>query len=178
MSTSAALGFCLSAAGTSFTDQKDESWGGEWAVWRLQNLWEQRQVTKVKVCRRCKSNLWLENSVVFLSLVCSAIKTKPRDKTKYLFKTTTNINTIQLSLDYYYIVQKAPLDQLSICERWLILCLSCLMQKGRISIYVRDWLKLIGILLKLWVCNKDDLMDRSRKKHRLLHTCLGYCNSV
>lgn len=28
MSTSAALGFCLSAAGTSFTDQEDESWGG------------------------------------------------------------------------------------------------------------------------------------------------------
>lgn len=29
MSTSAALGFCLSAAGTSFTDQEDESRGGE-----------------------------------------------------------------------------------------------------------------------------------------------------
>lgn len=29
VSTSAALGFCLSAAGTGFTDQKDESWGGE-----------------------------------------------------------------------------------------------------------------------------------------------------
>lgn len=28
MSTSAAQGFCLSAAGTSFTDQKDESWEG------------------------------------------------------------------------------------------------------------------------------------------------------
>lgn len=28
VSTSAALVFCLSAAGTGFTDQKDESWGG------------------------------------------------------------------------------------------------------------------------------------------------------
>lgn len=29
VSTSAALGFCLSAAGTGFTDQEDESWGGK-----------------------------------------------------------------------------------------------------------------------------------------------------
>lgn len=39
VSTSAALGFCLSAAGTSFTDQEDENWGGEGrGVWRLENL--------------------------------------------------------------------------------------------------------------------------------------------
>lgn len=39
MSTSAALGFCLSAAGTSFTDQKDESRGrGGGGVWRPENL--------------------------------------------------------------------------------------------------------------------------------------------
>lgn len=30
VSTSAALGFCLSAAGTGFTDQEDESWEGRW----------------------------------------------------------------------------------------------------------------------------------------------------
>lgn len=38
VSTSAALGFCLSAAGTGFTDQEDESCEGEGGVWRLENL--------------------------------------------------------------------------------------------------------------------------------------------
>lgn len=40
MSTSAALGFCLSAAGTSFTDQKDESRGGEGEVSGDQKTYE------------------------------------------------------------------------------------------------------------------------------------------
>lgn len=40
MSTSAAQGFCLSAAGTSFTDQKDESWEGGGGVSGDQKTYE------------------------------------------------------------------------------------------------------------------------------------------
>lgn len=167
MSTFAALGFCLSAAGTSFTDQKDESWGGEWAVWRPENLWEQRQVTKVKVCWRCKSNLRLENSVVFLSLVCSAIKTKPRDKTKYIFKTTANINTIRLRLGFCF--NCAQSSAWSAISMWEISNWCSSLQNGRISFYVRHDYNVLEFAMIPWLCDKDHLMDTSRVKTQI-HT--------
>lgn len=78
--------FCLSAAGTSFTDQEDESRAGEEGreVSGEQETYESRGKlarSELKVCWRCKSNLWWENTVLcFLCLVCSAIKIKPEDK--------------------------------------------------------------------------------------------------
>lgn len=53
---------------------------------------------------------------MFLSLVCSAIKTKPQDKTRYIFKTTTNIKAVALRRGCCAAC-KAQLDQLLMCER-------------------------------------------------------------
>lgn len=67
-----------------------------------------------------------EYGIVFLSLVCSAIKTKPEDKQKIQKKkNTTNINATVLAVGCYYAVREALVEHQSICERSFVSAFFC-----------------------------------------------------
>lgn len=83
--------FCLSAAGTSFTDQEDESRAGEEGreVSGEQETYESRGKlarSELKVCWRCKSNLWWENTVCCVSSAWFAQPLKSNLRTNWRYR--------------------------------------------------------------------------------------------
>lgn len=83
--------FCLSAAGTSFTDQEDESRAGEEGreVSGEQDTYESRGKlarSELKVCWRCKSNLWWENTVCCVSSAWFAQPLKSNLRTNWRYR--------------------------------------------------------------------------------------------